>query len=161
MRILVWHNWKRFPLHLISDYTTIIRIMSLLFSLSVLYALYQYNCVYWVSMEATNYLHELPVCGWGVSASSWLFGWCIQWTKFRIDKQAVGTECQGCGKKIFHLKKLGSPSWFINQPDCLGPKSKATPRGRCRQGSNGSNPRHNASQAVALPTRPTIPPIYL
>jgi hypothetical protein len=51
--------------------------------------------------------------------------------------------------------KLGSPSWFINQPDYLGPNSTATPRGRCRQGSNS---RHNASRAVALSTRPTISP---
>ncbi len=55
-------------------------------------------------------------------------------------------------------KKTRVDHWFINQPDCLGPKSTATLRGRCRQ---GSILRHNASRAVTLPTRPTIPYIIL
>jgi hypothetical protein len=52
-------------MHLISDYITIIRIISVLFTLWVLYAFYQYGYVFFVSMEATDYSHKLPVCGWG------------------------------------------------------------------------------------------------
>ncbi len=37
--------------------------------------------------------------------------------------------------------RLGLPSWFINQPDCLGQKFTAIPW-VCRR--QGSNPRHNA-----------------
>ncbi len=39
--------------HLISDYITIIRIISALFAFCLLCTLYQHNYVYWVSMEAT------------------------------------------------------------------------------------------------------------
>ncbi len=88
--------------------------------------------------------------------SQW--AWKLKWVNCSCIAASIST-MEGLRRLLSNpanvtIKKLGSLIWFINQPDCLGQKSTATPRGRCQQ---GSNPLHNASRAVALPTWPTIP----